>query len=121
MNDYRKIQVWQRSHKLVLQVYKLTRNFPAEELYGLTSQLRRASVSVPSNIAEGCGRSTQAELARFIDISLGSLNETEYLLFLSYELSYFEKDGYLKLSGELVEIRKMLTAFLKTVRSKKRK
>ncbi|MEJ5259731.1 MAG: four helix bundle protein [Anaerohalosphaeraceae bacterium] len=84
MKDYRKIHAWHRSHKLVLQVYELTETFPAKEMYGLCSQLRRSAVSIPTNIAEGCGRTTGTELTRFVDISLGSLNEVEYLLFFEH-------------------------------------
>jgi len=76
MKDFRKLTVWQKAHELTLAVYKATRGFPKEELYGLTSQVRRSSVSVPSNIAEGCGRSGDAELARFLDISMGSASES---------------------------------------------
>lgn len=120
MKDYRNIQAWQRAHKLVLLLYELTEGFPTKESYGLTSQLRRAAISVPTNIAEGCGRTTEMELTRFMDISLGSLNEIEYLLLLSADLNYIEKKIYQKLSEEVVEIRKMLTAFVKTVRKSNR-
>ncbi len=120
MKDYRNIQAWQRSHKLALLLYKITDKFPAKENYGLTSQIRRAAVSVPTNIAEGCGRTTETELTRFMDISLGSLNEIEYLLLLSMELGYIEKEVYQNLSKEVIEIRKMLTAFVKTVHKSNR-
>ena len=120
MKDYRNIQAWQRSHKAALLIYGVTYKFPSKEMYGLTSQLRRAAVSVPTNIAEGCGRTTETELARFMDISLGSLNEIEYLLFLSSDLGYIEKKTYQGISEEVVEIRKMLTAYVKAVRKSNR-
>jgi four helix bundle protein len=121
MKDYRKIRAWQESHELVLNVYQLTEKFPSKEIYGLTSQLRRAAVSIPTNIAEGYGRTTDAEIARFIDISLGSVNEVEYLLFLSAELKYAMQTNVTCLVEKVVRIRKMLTAFTKTLRDSKQK
>lgn len=121
MKDYRKIQAWQKSHELVLQVYKTTEVFPAKEIYGVTSQVRRAAMSVPTNIAEGYGRSTDSEIARFMDITLGSLNEIEYLLYLSVDLKYCAKQAFDDLSDKIIEIRKMLTAFTKTLRGSSKK
>lgn len=121
MKDYRNIRAWQKSHELVLHVYHLTENFPSKECYGITSQLRRAVVSIPTNIAEGYGRTTDAEIARFIDISLGSVNEVEYLLFLSSELKYTSKQITAPVLEKVIEIRKMLTAFTKTLRNSKQK
>jgi len=121
MKDYRKLQAWQKSHDLVLQVYELTEKFPAKEMYGLTSQLRRAAVSIPTNIAEGYGRSTDVEIARFMDISLGSVNEVEYLLFLSAELKYIMMAKAESATQKIIVIRKMLTAFAKTLRNSKQK
>lgn len=119
MRDYRKIQVWNRAHQFVLSVYKLTESFPAKEQYGLTSQLRRAVLSIPTNIAEGCGRSTEAEFSRFIDISHGSASEVDYLLLVCQDLGYMEKHTYTDLYKELTEIRKMLTGLVKAVRNSK--
>lgn len=121
MKDYRKLQAWQKSHELVLQVYELTEKFPSKEMYGLTSQLRRAAVSIPTNIAEGYGRTTDIEIARFVDISLGSVNEVDYLLFLSLELKYAMQAKVENLTEKIIEIRKMLTAFTKTLRNSKQK
>ncbi|WP_092769607.1 four helix bundle protein [Hymenobacter actinosclerus] len=86
MLDYRSLQIWQRSHQLTLQLYGLTKNFPREELFGLVSQMRRAAASIPTNIAEGCGRNSDAELARFLTIASGSASELDYQLLLSHEL-----------------------------------
>ncbi len=86
--DFRNLKVWEKSHRLTLQMYKITRSFPKEELYGLTSQIRRASVSVPTNIAEGCGRGSDADFKRFLQIAFGSASEVEYLLLLSTDLQY---------------------------------
>lgn len=77
MKDYRNIRAWQKAHQLVLAIYRISETFPPKEMYGLTSQLRRAAMSIPTNIAEGYGRSTDTEIARFFDISLGSVNEVE--------------------------------------------
>lgn len=78
MKDFKKLKAWEKSHQLTLAIYKVTRSFPKDELYGLTSQMRRASVSIPANIAEGCGRGSDAELARFCHIAMGSASELEY-------------------------------------------
>jgi len=117
MRDFRKIQVWERSHRFTLQVYKITSSFPKDELYGLTSQMRRAAVSIPSNIAEGCGRDIQAELARFIHIAGGSASELEYQLILAHDLGYINKDLYPELNSEINEIKRMLNGFEKAVRA----
>lgn len=80
MRDFRELKVWEKSHQLTLAIYKITAIFPREELYGLTIQIRRASASIPANIAEGCGRNGVAELARFLHIAMGSASELEYHL-----------------------------------------
>ncbi|WP_414000219.1 four helix bundle protein [Flavobacterium sp. W1B] len=88
MRDFKKYEIWQLSHSFTLEIYKHTSNFPKEELYGLTSQIRRASSSIPTNISEGCGRNSDKEFNQFLNIALGSANETEYLLILSKDLNY---------------------------------
>jgi four helix bundle protein len=100
--------VWQRSHVLVLQVYRLTKGFPPDERYGLTSQLRRAALSVPTNIAEGSKRKTNPEYARFLNIAEGSLAETEYLLMVSRYLGYLPAATTKPVLAETGEIAKML-------------
>src|SRR5512133_1836698 len=117
MKDFRQLKVWERSHQLTLEVYKATKNFPKEELYGLTSQIRRASMSIPTNIAEGCGRYTDADFARFLQISMGSACETEYQLLLSCELGFLSKDQYDKLNTDATEVKRMLASLLKTLRA----
>jgi four helix bundle protein len=92
MRDFRNLQVWNKAHSLTLDVYKATGFFPKEELYSLTSQIRRSSASIPTNIAEGCGRSGDAELARFMSISMGSASELEYQLLLAHDLNYLNED-----------------------------
>jgi four helix bundle protein len=94
VGDFRKLQVWHRAHKLTLDVYRATSAFPKEELYGLTNQLRRASASIGANIAEGCGRNTDAELARYLGIAVGSANELDYHLLLARDLGYLQPAAY---------------------------
>lgn len=116
MKDFRNLLVWERGHKFTLSVYAATRSFPKEEQYGLTSQLRRAASSIPANIAEGCGKSSNADFNRFLQIAFGSANETEYHLVLARGLSMLTPQGYADLESELVEIEKMLAALIHKVR-----
>ncbi len=117
MQDFKKLKVWRKSHELTLAVYRVTSRFPKNELYGLTSQLRRSSASIPANIAEGCGRDGKAELGRFLRISTGSASELEYHLLLAHELGLFQDGDYKTLESEVVEIRKMLTSLIRKIRS----
>lgn len=119
MKDFRKLQVWQKAHRLVLELYQATKVFPAEERYGLTSQLRRAAVSIPSNVAEGCGRSGDPEFARFLQIAMGSSSEVEYQLLLAHDLGFIPKAKYDELESGITEIKRMLTAFIQKVRKQK--
>ena len=96
MQNFESLKVWQKSHELTLAIYKATANFPKDELYGLTSQIRRACASVPANIAEGCGRTGKAELARFLQVAMGSASELEYHLLLVHDLGLL-RDGEYKL------------------------
>lgn len=114
--DFRKVKAWQRAHALTLQIYRATAGFPGDERFGLVSQVRRACASIPTNVAEGCGRDTNKELARFIDIATGSASEVEYQLLLARDLGYLPKEQYTNLSNEVIEIRRMLLAFNKTLR-----
>jgi four helix bundle protein len=116
MQDFRKLLVWEKSHKLTLSIYNLTHSFPKEEMYGLTSQIRRASSSVPINIAEGCGRGSDADFARFLQIAFGSVSETEYLLLLCFELGYFSENNYMEMTYLVQEIKKMLAKLIATIR-----
>ena len=113
MREYHSLEIWKRSHSFTLNVYEMTRNFfPKEELFVLTSQLRRSAASIPTNIAEGCGRKTNTELARFLQISLGSAAESEYQLLLAKDLHYISDDIFNKFNSEIIEIKKMLNAFI---------
>jgi four helix bundle protein len=111
------MKVWQKSHELTLLIYQATVNFPKEELYGLTSQMRRAAYSIPTNIAEGSGRSSNTEFKRFLQIAMGSAAELEYQLLLAKDLSYLSINQYEPLSLLIVEIRKMLGGFIKYLAS----
>ena len=112
MRPFRELRVWQRAHELALTIYKATSTFPKDELYGLTSQLRRAATSVPTNIAEGCGRDTTNELVRFCHIAGGSASELEYLLLLGRDLGLLSEPDYDSLAVETTEVKRMLTAFV---------
>jgi four helix bundle protein len=120
MRDFRKIQVWEKAHHFTLKIYKLTSSFPKDELYGLTSQMRRAAASIPANVAEGCGRDTQAELARFVHIATGSASELEYHLILAHDLGYIKDEDYPELNSTINEIQRMLHGFEKAIQSNSR-
>jgi four helix bundle protein len=113
VKDFRQLKVWQKSHELVLQLYRITASFPRSEAYSLTTQIRRAAVSIPSNIAEGCGRYGDAELARFCHIVSGSVSELEYQLLLARDLKYIRPDDYDKLMQQTIDIKRMLTVFVR--------
>jgi len=117
MKDFREMQVWRKGHKLALEIYKLTAKFPKEENYGLSSQIRRAAVSIPTNVAEGCGRGSTKELKHFLRISMGSASEVEYQILLSYELRYMDRKTYDNLNSDIQEIKKMLSSYIVKIRS----
>ena len=121
MQDFRKLVVWQKSHQLTLDVYKFTKTYPKEELFGLTSQTRRASASIPTNIAEGCGRNGGADLARFLDIALGSACELDYHFILARDLEYLSSADYGRLSTGITKVKQMLCGLLLKVRPKRSK
>jgi four helix bundle protein len=117
MKDFRDLTVWQRSHELALAVYRDTQRFPKEELFGLTSQMRRCAVSIPSNIAEGCGRGTDADFARFIQMAMGSASEVEYQLLLAKDLGYLSDSAYESLNAIVIAIKRMSAGLLKRLKS----
>ena len=117
MQNFKKLKIWRKGHKLVLAVYRLTKGFPLEERFGLTSQLRRACTSIPANIAEGCGRGSDADFARHLQISMGSASESEYCLLLAHELGYLSQTDYEKLDDEIAQIKQMLTALMRKLRA----
>jgi four helix bundle protein len=116
MQDFRKLAVWSKGHELTLKLYAATASFPRDEVYGLTSQIRRAASSVPANIAEGCGRGSNADLARFLQIALGSASELDYHLQLAHDLAYFKGSDYDAITSDVSEIKRMLTGFLRRLR-----
>ncbi len=116
MQNYKDLQVWKKSHDLTIEIYKVTKLYPKEEVFGLVSQLRRASSSIPTNIAEGSGRFTQKDFASFLQISLGSSQEVEYLKLLSKELNYLSESDYILLEKSIGEVIAMLISLIKKVR-----
>jgi four helix bundle protein len=102
--DFRELVVWQKAHELRLVVYRHTDGFPKDERYGLTSQIRRSCSSIPANIAEGCGRSGDAELGRFLQIGMGSASELEYHLLLARDLNYLNTQTYDSLTDGVTEV-----------------
>jgi four helix bundle protein len=112
MKDFHELKVWQKAHQLTLAVYQITVHLPREELYGLTSQLRRSAASIPANLAEGCGRNGDAELARFCSIAMGSASELEYHLLLGRDLKLISASDYGELSKSTTEVKRMLTGLI---------
>ena len=117
MRDFRELKVWQKAHGLTLAVYQITSGFPREELYGLTSQLRRACSSIPANLAEGCGRNGSAEFARYCSIAMGSASELEYHLLLARDLKLIKLKDHTELSEGATELKRMLTALFQKLRA----
>lgn len=109
MRDFERLAAWQKAHSLVLGVYRATEEFPKSERWGLVDQLRRAAVSIPSNVAEGYGRSTDPEFGRFLSIALGSSSEVKYQLLLARDLHYLPETDYNTLSANLDVIQRMLS------------
>jgi four helix bundle protein len=116
MRSFRALRVWEKSHRLVLDVYQATGTFPREETYGLTAQLRRCCASIPANVAEGCGRGSDAELGRFMLIAMGSASELDYHLLLAHDLGYLGAQDYQELSQRTAEVKRMLSTLITRVR-----
>lgn len=119
MQDFKNLKVWRKSHKFTLSIYSITDNFPNTEKYGLISQLRRASSSIPTNIAEGSGRGSDAEFKRFLQIAFGSASEVEYLLILSKDLMFLDDQLHQELDSNIQEIKKMLATFVNRLKTPK--
>ena len=116
MQGFRRLTVWERAHELTLEVYKVTARFPKEELYALTSQLKRAASSVAANIAEGCGRGSDAEFRRFLQIAMGSASELEYHLLLARDLKFLLEADYQRLESGATEVKRMLASLIQKTR-----
>jgi four helix bundle protein len=112
MSDYKKLKVWEKAHQLTLDVYRVTANFPKEEVYGLTSQIKRAAASIPANIAEGSGRGSNTELIRFLRIATGSAYELEYHILLASDLQFLNAASQEQLTDQVSEIKRMLTGLI---------
>ena len=117
MKNFRELQVWQKAHQLTLNLYSMTGSFPDDEKYGLVSQIKRSASSIAANIAEGRGRKGDAELARFLQIAMGSASELEYHLLLTHDLKIIDTILYKKLADEVGEIKKMLASFIRKLRA----
>jgi four helix bundle protein len=112
MRDFKELKVWQKAHRFVLEVYQQSRSFPQDERFGLAAHLHRSAISVPSNIAEGCGRDSEREFARFLSIAAGSASETEYQLLLARDLGYLPHEAHQRLDDQVNEVKRMLNSFL---------
>jgi four helix bundle protein len=119
MRDFHSLKVWHKAHQVTLRVYTATKRFPKDELYGLTSQVRRSATSIPTNVAEGCGRSGEAELARFLNIAMGSASELEYQLLLARDLKLLDSDEHQSLSGDVIEVKRMLTSLVQKLKAER--
>ena len=112
MRDFHQLSVWQKSHQFTLDVYTLTRAYAKEELFGLTSQIRRSSSSIATNIAEGCGRGSDADFGRFLQMAMGSASESEYQILLSFDLNYIDENQYKQMNAKVTEIKRMLSSLI---------
>jgi four helix bundle protein len=117
MRDYRDPQVWAKAHALALEIYRSTQGFPSDERFGLTSQTRRSCASIPANLAEGCGRRSDGEMARFVQIAMGSGAELSYHLLLARDLGLLSRASYLRLDSNLTEVMPMLSSLSQRLRS----
>lgn len=120
MQNFRNLDVWEKAHKLTIEVYRATASFPKSELFGLTSQMRRASASIGANIAEGCGRRGNTELGRFLQIAMGSASELEYHLLLSRDLLMLSGPEHRNLDVRVIELKRMLSRLIKSMPPEKR-
>lgn len=118
MQDFRNLIIWEKSHQLTLMIYKLTETFPKEETFGLKSQIRRSIASIPTNISEGCVKSSDADFSRFLFISLGSASETEYLILLCKDLNYISLQEYIILTDKIQEIKKLISSLIIKMKKK---
>ena len=117
MQDFRNLKVWRAAHAMTLDAYNVTRGYPKDELFGLTSQTRRACASIGANVAEGCGRKTDLEMAHFLQVAMGSASEVQYHFLFAYDLELMSRENYARLNGQVLEVKRMLATFAETVRS----
>lgn len=121
MRDFRSLKVWQKAHNLTLDLYQATATFPQAHRFELTSQMQRAGVSIAANIAEGCGRSGEAEFAHFLNVAMGSASELQYHLLLARDLNLLNKQGYKRLEQQVAEVKRMLTSLIQRLSADGRK
>jgi four helix bundle protein len=119
MKDFRDLKVWEKAHLLALDSYRSTNLFPKQEMFGLTSQIRRAAVSIAANIAEGCGKRGNAEFQRFLNIATGSASELEYHFLLAHHLCFFDEAVYKRLNNSVTEVKRMLAALVRKIESER--
>ncbi len=117
MKDFHDLKVWSKAHDLTLAIYAATAAFPSSERLGLTQQMRRCCASIPTNIAEGCGREGEAELKHFLSIARGSASELEYHLLLARDLNYLPPNDHERLTNEVTQIKRMLTVFIQKLKA----
>ncbi len=117
MRNHKDLQVWEKAHKLTLAIYRCTQDFPKEERFGLTSQIRRSSASIAANLAEGCGRRSDGEMGRYLQISMGSGAELSYHILLARDLGLLKSTEHSKLDGDLCEVMRMLSSLSQKVRN----
>jgi four helix bundle protein len=120
MKDFKELRVWSKAHELTVFIYNLTRAFPKDEIYGLTSQVRRSAASIGANIAEGSGRRSDGEMTRFLQIARGSASATEYHLLLAKDLGFLSEGDFQKTEQRVVEVQRMLTALVQKVQPVRR-
>jgi len=118
MRDHSKLRAFELADEVALLVYQATRTFPRDEQFGLVAQMRRAAVSIPSNIVEGCARQTGADYLRFLDIAFGSFRELEYQLSLAHRLGYLKDDSFLPLETKCTELSKVLSSLIRSLRAR---
>jgi len=119
MKNFRDLQVWHKAHRITLWSYRVTAKFPREEMYGLTSQIRRCAVSVAANIAEGCGKRGNAEFQRFLGIATGSASELEYHFLLAHDIGFIPDIEYKQLDNAVTEVKRMLASLVRRVEAQK--
>jgi len=117
MRNYEELMVWQKAHRMVMDIYRVTRDFPDDERFGLVSQLRRSAASIPANIAEGCGRNGDRDFTRFLSIAAGSASETHYHIFLAHDLKFINENEYIELDRQIREIKQMLHGFMQKLKT----
>jgi len=119
MKDFRNLRVWEKAHLLTLESYRVTNDFPKAEMFGLSSQIRRAAASIAANIAEGCGKRGNGEFQRFLNIATGSASELQYHFLLARDLRFVEEETYQRMNSCVIEVKRMLSALARKVEAER--